>query len=136
MKKHGLRFLIGGLLYLLIELVWRYFMNHGTPSLLMAPMGGAVAVVLLFLEDRRTPLFLSSFLGAVTVTLLELIVGSIALFGFGKRFWLYGRINWQGIIALDWFFKWWGVCLAVLMAKRLFFYWLKKRKEGGNGNPV
>lgn len=127
--KHLLRFTIGGVAYFIVEIVWRILMGHGEASFLMAPMAGVVALVLFALEDRRVNILLSSGIGAVTTTLLELIVGSIALFGFGKRFWHYSRINWQGIIALDWFFKWWGVCLGVLVAKRLLFYCLKMRKK-------
>ena len=133
--KHLLRFTIGGVAYFIVEIVWRILMGHGEASFLMAPMAGIVALVLFALEDRRVNILLSSGVGAVTTTLLELIVGSIALFGFGKRFWHYSRINWQGIIALDWFFKWWGVCLGVLVAKRLLFYFLKKRK-GNDGAAV
>ena len=130
--KHLLRFTIGGVAYFIVEVVWRILMGHGEASFLIAPMAGIVSLVLFALEDRRVNILLSSGVGAVTTTLLELTVGSIALFGFGKRFWHYGRINWQGIIALDWFFKWWGVCLGVLVAKRLLLYFLKKRK-GNDG---
>lgn len=127
--KHLYRFVGGGLAYLLVEIVWRYLMGHGAASLLMAPMGGIVAVVLFLLDDKKWFPLLSSLAGAVVTTLLELIVGSIALFGYGVRFWHYGRINWQGIIALDWFFKWWGLCLGVVVARRLLQYFLKKRRE-------
>ncbi len=135
--KHLLRFSIVGIAYFIVEVVWRILMGHGEASFLMAPMAGIVAIVVFFLEDRRVNILISSGIGAVTTTLLELIVGSIALFGFGVRFWCYGRINWHGIIALDWFFKWWGLCLGVLVAKRLLEYFIKKRKEKKrNGTSV
>ena len=127
--KHLYRFLGGGLAYVLIEVVWRLLMGHGQASLLMVPMGGIVAVVLFFLEDRKWNPFFSSLAGAETVMILELIVGSIALFGFGKRFWEYSRINWHGIIAFDWFFIWWGLCLAVVLSRRLLLYLIRKRRE-------
>ena len=131
MKKHVLRFLVGGLAYFVVEVVWRVFMNHGQASFLMAPMGGLVCVTVMALYDRRVPMILGSLVGAVVITLLELIVGSVALFGFGHRFWHYGRINWNGIIALDWFFKWWGVCFAALVARRLLELYLKRRTKHG-----
>ena len=135
--KHLLRFSIVGIAYFFVEVVWRIWMGHGEASFLMAPMAGVVALVVFALEDRRLNVILTSGIGAVTITLLELIVGSIALFGFGVRFWHYGRINWHGIIALDWFFKWWGLCLGVLIAKRLLEYFIKKRKEKKqNGTSV
>ena len=131
MKKHVLRFFAGGLAYFAVEVVWRIFMKHGEASFLMAPMGGLVCVTVMALYDKRVPMILGGLVGAVVTTLLELIVGSIALFGFGHRFWHYGRINWNGIIALDWFFKWWGVCFAVLVARRLLELYLKRRREHG-----
>lgn len=133
--KHLYRFLGGGVIYLLIEIVWRYFMGHSAASPLMAPMGGTVCLVLLLLDDKKWFPLLSSLVGAVTVTLLELIVGSVALFGFGVRFWHYGRITWKGIIALDWFFIWWGLCLGAVLARRLLQYFLRKRR-GKNGKAV
>ena len=130
--KHLIRFVCGGVGYYLIEVVWRYFMNHGTPSLLMIPMGGLVCVVLFLVEDKKLPILLGSFLGAVTTVLSELAIGSILLFGFNKRYWHYGRINFHGIIALDWSFIWWGVCFAFILLMRLFkklWAWRKTRGE-------
>ena len=134
--KHLLRFGVGGVLYFFVEVVWRIFMKHGTASFLMVPMAGVVAVVVFLLEDKRVPALLSSLVGATVTTLLELIVGSIALFGFGRRFWHYGRINWNGIIALDWFFKWWGVCLGALVLYRLGAYVIRKRGGWKSGSNV
>ena len=131
--KHLLRFLIGGLAYFAVEVVWRICMGHGEASFLMAPMGGIVCVVVFLLYDKRVPLLLTSLAGAVCITLLELIVGSIAWFGYGVRFWHYGRITWHGIIALDWFFKWWGLCLGVAVAWRVLEIYLKKRRETQHG---
>ena len=133
--KHLYRFLGGGLAYLLVEIVWRYLMGHGEASFLMAPMGGTVCVVLFLLDDKKWFPLLSSLAGAVTVTLLELVVGSIAVFRFGVRLWHYGRITWQGIIALDWFFIWWGLCLGVVVLRRLLGYFLKRWREK-NGKAV
>ena len=134
--KHILRFVCGGILYLFVEVVWRIFMKHGDASFLMAPMAGIVCVTVMALYDKKVHIVLGSFVGAVVTTLLELIVGSIALFGFGKRFWQYGRITWNGIISVDWFFKWWGICFGVLFARWLLDLYLKKRKEKRNGKTV
>ncbi|MBR2312821.1 MAG: hypothetical protein IKA46_06000 [Clostridia bacterium] len=134
MKKHILRFLCGGILYFIVEVVWRIFMEHGEASFLMAPMAGIVCVTVMWLYDKKVPIILGSLVGAIVTTILELIVGSIALFGFGHRFWHYGRINWNGIIALDWFFKWWGVCFGVLFARWLLALYLKRRRQSNGKN--
>ncbi|MBQ3063725.1 MAG: hypothetical protein IJC99_02845, partial [Clostridia bacterium] len=78
--KHLYRFVGGGLAYLLVEIIWRYVMGHGEASLLMAPMGGTVAVVIFLFDDKKWFPLLSALAGAVTTTLLELLVGSIAVF--------------------------------------------------------
>ena len=129
--KHVWRFLVGGVAYFVVEVIWRAIMNHWAASFLMAPIAGIVCVTVMALYDKHVPMILGGLVGAVVTTLFELIVGSIALFGFGRRFWHYSRINWKGIIALDWFFKWWGVCFALLVARRLLELYLKRRREHG-----
>ena len=124
MKKHILRFLCGGILYFIVEVVWRIFMRHGEASFLMAPMAGIVCVTVMWLYDKKVPIILGSLVGATVTTTLELIVGSIALFGFGHRFWHYGRIN----------FKWWGVCFGVLFARWLLALYLKRRRQSNGKN--
>jgi uncharacterized membrane protein len=127
--KHLLRFSVVGIVYFFVEVVWRIWMGHGEASFLMAPMAGVVALVVFALEDRRLNVILTSCIGAVTITTLELIVGSIALFGFGVRFWHYGRINLNGFIALDWSFIWWGLCFALILARRILTHYLADRKK-------
>ncbi len=134
--KHVLRFACGGVLYFFVEVIWRIFMNHGEASFLMAPMAGIVCVTVMALYDKKLPIILGSLVGAVVTTLLELIVGSIALYGFNRRFWYYGRINWNGIIALDWFFKWWAICFGVLLARWLLELYLKRRKQKDNNGKA
>ncbi len=134
--KHLLRFACGGVLYFFVEGIWRICMNHGEASFLMAPMAGVVCVTVMALYDKRVHIVLGSLVGAVVTTLLELIVGSIALFGFGKRFWRYGRITWHGIISVDWFFKWWAICFGVLLARWLLDLYLKRRKETKNNGKA
>ena len=129
--KHLIRFACGGVGYYLIEVVWRYFMNHGTPSLLMIPMGGFICVVLLWAEDKKLPILIGSFLGAAATVLSELVVGLILLDCFNKRYWHYGRINYRGVIALDWSFIWWGVCFGFIALLRLFRFFVKQRKARG-----
>ena len=115
-----------------MELIFRDLMGHVDVSFVIVPMAGIVYVVLMALEDRKWHPLLSSFYGALTITMLELIVGSIALWGFGHRFWRYGRLTFYGIIALDWAFIWWGICLVVVSAHRLIYIWLKKRKDSSD----
>ena len=130
--KHILRFCCGGVAYFFVEVVWRIFMNHGKASFLMAPMAGIVCITVMALYDKRVNIILGSFVGAVVTTLLELVVGSIALYGFNKRFWQYGRITFNGIISVDWFFKWWAICFGVLLARWLLDLYLKRRKRKNN----
>ena len=127
--KHLLRFLAGGAVYFIIEIVWRYFMDHGTASPLMILMGGTVFAVVMLLEDKKLHILLGSFIGAVTAVSLELLIGSILLFGFQTRYWHYGRINFKGIIALDWSFIWWGLCFALILLRRLLERYLARRRE-------
>jgi len=127
--KHLYRFAAGGLAYLLIEFVWRILMRHGDPAWVIIPMAGLVCMTVLALEDRRVNPLLSFFVGAVLTIALELAVGAICYYCFdGLRFWYYGRINFKGFIALDWFFIWWGVCLGLVLVCRLARKWLRARR--------
>lgn len=129
MKKHLLRFLIGGGLYYVVEVVWRYFMNHGKASPLMIFMGGTVFAVVMLVEDKKLPILLGSLLGALTAVSLELLLGAWLYYGFGIRLWHYGRINLNGFIALDWSFIWWGLCFALILARRILTHYLADRKK-------
>ena len=129
MKKHLMRFLIGGGVYYVIEIVWRYFMRHGKASPLMIFMGGTVFAVVMLLEDKELHILLGSFLGALCAVSLELALGALLYYGFGIRLWHYGRINLNGFIALDWSFIWWGLCFALILARRIAERYLDIRKK-------
>lgn len=129
MKKHLLRFLVGGGVYYLVEIVWRFFMKHGTASPLMILMGGTVFTVVMLVEDKKLHILLGSFIGGATAVLMELLIGSILVYGYGIRLWHYGRINFNGIIALDWSFIWWGLCMGLILARRWLTRYFANRKK-------
>ena len=132
--KHLIRFLGGGLTYFVVEIVWRYFMRHGTASPLMILMGGTVFTVVMLVEDKKLHILLGSFIGAVTAVSMELLIGSVLLYGYGIRLWHYGRINFNGIIALDWSFIWWGLCFGLILARRLLTRYFTNRKGKGKNH--
>ena len=134
MKKHLLRFLVGGAVYYAVEIVWRFFMKHGTASPLMILMGGTVFTVVMLVEDKKLHILLGALIGGATAVSMELLIGSILLYGYGIRLWHYGRVNFNGIIALDWSLIWCGLCAGLILARRLLTRYVEHRKGKGKND--
>ena len=107
-KKHLLLGGIGGLIYVLLELLWRGF-SHWTMFLL-----GAICFILLGLIneilDWDTPLLLQMFIGCVIITVAEFVTGCIVNLWLGWDVWDYSqyKFNILGQISLHssvgWYF--------------------------------
>lgn len=100
-------FLIGGSLYVLLELLWRGF-SH--PSMFL--LGGLCFLVIGFLNEGwlswNMPLPVQAVLGAICVTALELVCGSIVNIWLGLDVWDYSMLpmNFRGQICLYFFLLW------------------------------
>jgi hypothetical protein len=102
-----------GAIYLTLECFWRGFTN--LPSFFMGGICGLVIGKLNhFPKYYNLKVWKQCFIGMLTVLIIELILGSIALH-FGVRFWDYSKIvigniplNYKGIIcvpyAIIWYF--------------------------------
>ena len=125
-RKHLTLAMMGGLLYILVETVWRGY-SHWT----MFVLGGLCFLALGLINEVlpwETPLWKQVLLGASVITCLEFLTGCIVNLWFGWAVWDYsgmpgnvlGQICPQycilwlpvslvGIILDDWLrFWWWG----------------------------
>jgi len=99
-------FLIGGLIYMFIEIAFRGY-SHWT----MFILGG---ICFLFLDGINNyiswniPLWLQSLIGAIVITTLEFITGCIVNLWLGWNIWNYSdlSLNFLGQICLWFFFLW------------------------------
>ena len=107
-KKYFILGIIGGAVYVLLEMLWRGF-SHWTMFLL-----GAVCFILIGLVNEvfewDTPLILQMFCGCAIITALEFITGCIVNLWLGWDVWDYSqyKFNILGQISLHssvgWYF--------------------------------
>lgn len=111
-KKHLILGTIGGLIYVLLELLWRGY-SHWTMFLL----GGTCFVLLGLINeilDWDTPLTLQMLIGCTVITVLEFITGCIVNLWLGWNVWDYSdlKFNILGQISLFSSIGWYFISLV------------------------
>ena len=109
-------FSLGGIFYLLIELLWRGH-SHWT----MFVLGGSCFLTLGLINefyDYSIPLLLQMFFGSIIITLFEFITGCIVNLYFNMNVWSYADLpyNILGQICLPYMVLWFflsGGCIIV-----------------------
>lgn len=125
-KKHLILGTIGGLIYVLLELIWRGY-SHWTMFLL----GGTCFVLLGLINeilDWNTPLTLQMLIGCTVITVLEFITGCIVNLWLGWNVWDYSdlKFNILGQISLFSSIGWYFISLVGIMLDD----WLRYRLFG------
>ena len=116
--------LTGGLLYVLIETVWRGY-SHWT----MFALGGLCFLALGLINEVLSwemPLWQQMLLGACIVTVLEFLTGCIVNLWLGWDVWDYSAMpgNVLGQICPQYFLLWLPVSLAgIVLDDWLRFWW-------------
>ena len=111
-KKYLILGTIGGLIYVLLELIWRGY-SHWTMFLL-----GGICFVLLGLIneilDWDTPLTLQMLIGCTVITVLEFITGCVVNLWLGWNVWDYSdlKFNILGQISLFSSIGWYFISLV------------------------
>ena len=111
-KKHLILGTIGGLIYVLLELIWRGY-SHWTMFLL----GGTCFVLLGLINeilDWDTPLTLQMLIGCTVITILEFITGCVVNLWLGWNVWDYSdlKFNILGQISLFSSIGWYFISLV------------------------
>ena len=111
-KKHLILGTIGGLIYVLLELIWRGY-SHWTMFLL----GGTCFVLLGLINeilDWDTPLTLQMLIGCTVITVLEFITGCVVNLWLGWNVWDYSdlKFNILGQISLYSSIGWYFISLV------------------------
>ena len=111
-KKHLILGTIGGLIYVLLELIWRGY-SHWTMFLL----GGTCFVLLGLINeilDWDTPLTLQMLIGCTVITVLEFITGCVVNLWLGWNIWDYSdlKFNILGQISLFSSIGWYFISLV------------------------
>lgn len=121
--KEIILWLIGGLLYIGIELMWRGY-SHWT----MFALGGLCFVCLGRINEViqwNMPLWQQALIGTAIITGLEFITGCIVNLWLGWNVWDYSNIplNFFGQICLPYMFLWIPISLIGIILDDYLRYW-------------
>lgn len=125
-SKYSFLFDVGGLLYILIELIWRGY-SHWT----MFVLGGICFIFLGLINEAlpwQMPLWQQILIGAVVITVLEFLTGCIVNLWLGWGIWDYSGMpgNLLGQICLQYMLLWMPVSLAGIVLDD----WIRYRTFG------
>lgn len=122
-KKYFILGIIGGAVYVLLEMLWRGY-SHWTMFLL-----GAICFILIGLVNEvfewDTPLILQMFCGCAIITALEFVTGCIVNLWLGWDVWDYSRykFNVLGQISLRSSVGWYFLSLVGIILDDYIRYW-------------
>ena len=115
---HGLFGCLGGLLYILVEFIWRGY-SHWT----MVLLGGVCFVLIGLLDEiqQKPPVLLQMLQGASIVTFLEFITGCVLNLWLGLGVWDYSNMpfNILGQICLPFTLIWFFISYLVIKIENL-----------------
>ncbi|WP_302326312.1 putative ABC transporter permease [Enterocloster lavalensis] len=123
LRKHLVLAATGGLLYVILELVWR-----GRSHWTMFMLGGLCFVVLGLINEVLPwdmPLWQQALVGAVIVTVLEFLIGCVVNLWLGWSVWDYSGLpgNILGQICPQYCLLWLPVSLAGIVLDDWLRYW-------------
>ena len=124
--KHTILFLLGGCMYLAIELAWR---GYSHPSMFV--LGGICFVIVGLINQvlpRNTGLFWQSIIGASFITAAELVTGLIVNRWLGMQIWDYSDMpgNLWGQVCPQFIVAWLALAWLAVHAENRMHGVLKK----------
>lgn len=124
LSKKLILFLIGGISYYLIEILWR-----GYSHLSMFILGGICFVLIGLINefyDWNMPLWKQMLIASLVVTVAEFVAGAILNIWLGLDIWDYSnlRFNLLGQISLQYSVLWFFLSLPAIVLDDWLRYWL------------
>lgn len=126
MLKHGILFGLGGIFYVIIELLWR-----GNSHWSMFVLGGLCFLIIGLINEQsrgKIPLILQMSISAVIITALEFVTGYIVNIKLDMNVWNYSDLpyNIMGQVSLLYTILWFFLSLLCIIADD----WLRYRLFG------
>ena len=127
--KQIILFDVGGLLYVLFELIWRGY-SHWTMFL----VGGICFVLIGIINEVipwKMPLVYQMAIGAAIITTVEFISGCIINLWFGQNVWDYSRMpfNILGQVCLPFSFLWFLIsAIGIVLDDYLRYWWFGEER--------
>lgn len=125
--KHLVLFLIGGVVYFLIETLYRCY-SHWT----MFILGGICFICMGLINEVlswETPLWKQALIGGAITTLLEFITGCIVNLWLGWNVWNYTKFDILGQVCLPFFFIWCVLSIVGIILDDYIRYWFFKEEK-------
>lgn len=124
LSKNLFLFAVGGLLYYLIEILWRGYSHFS-----MFVLGGICFVLIGLINefyDWETPLWQQMLIAAVIVTVAEFVAGLILNIWLGLDIWDYSGLpfNLLGQVSLGYSALWFLLSLPAIVLDDWLRYWL------------
>lgn len=128
-SKHICLFIIGGLIYITIEAVWRKIMGSSPTHWTMFVLGGIAFLLIGEINEHLPwdmPLWLQSLIGTAIVLVLEFIFGCVLNLWLGLHIWDYSNMpfNILGQICLPFAIAWYFLTAFAIVADDYLRYWL------------
>lgn len=127
MFKNLILFALGGIAYVIIELLWR-----GWSHRFMFILGGLCFVLVgLINEKRSVSLPLQMLVAAVIITSLEFIAGYIVNIKLNMNIWSYSNLpyNIMGQVCLPYALLWFALSLVCIIADDKLREWLFAKND-------
>lgn len=129
MLKHSVLFLIGGTVYITIEVLYRYIMNRTPTHWSMFLLGGIAFLIIGGLNEHiewETPFWVQVIIGTATVLVLEFVFGCILNLWLGLAVWDYSNMpfNILGQVCLPFAFIWAALSAVAIVLDDYLRYWL------------
>ena len=129
LKKHSVLFLVGGIMYMLIEIVWRSH-THWT----MGITGGICFILIGLLNEFYTykmSLINQMLISSIIITVIEFIVGCIVNIWLKWNIWDYSSapFNVLGQVCLPYMFLWFLLsAVAIIVDDWLRYFWFNEER--------
>ncbi len=114
-------FLVGGTVYIIIEIIWRWLWKNTPTHWTMFVLGGLSFLSIGYINEilpRRTSLWLQCLIGTGIILLLEFIFGCILNLWLKLDIWDYSHLpfNILGQVCLPFAFAWYALTAAAIIA--------------------
>lgn len=132
--KHLLLFLIGGTLYIIIEIIWRKIFGSHPTHWTMFLLGGLAFVFIGLINEYlswETSILIQCLIGTFGVLLLEFIFGCVLNLWLNLNIWDYSSVpfNILGQVCLPFAFAWYFLTAIAIVLDDYLRYWLFREEK-------
>ena len=127
--KHLLLFLIGGTIYIFIEIIWRWLVGSSPAHWSMFILGGLSFLVIGEINEHLswdTPFYIQCLIGTTGVLMLEFIFGCIVNLWLNLDVWDYSNqpLNILGQVCISFALLWFILTAVAIVIDDYIRYWL------------